>query len=136
MNDLGTKISTLWIVVMFNMVFADILTFISPGALQALWAGQTGVNLTPGLLLVFAVLLEIPIAMIFMSRVMKGTASRWANTVAAVVTSAFVIGGGSLDLYYIFFAGVEVAVMAAIVWSVWSVRVRRTSAAVAPRPVS
>ena len=30
------KRSTLWVVVMFNMVFADILTFITPGALQEL----------------------------------------------------------------------------------------------------
>ena len=35
-NDHRMRLSTLWIVVMFNMVFADILTFIKPGALQAL----------------------------------------------------------------------------------------------------
>ena len=69
--DLGTRLSTLWVVVMFNMVFADILTFIKPGALQELWAGQAGVTVTPGLLLVFAILIEIPIAMIFLSRVLK-----------------------------------------------------------------
>ena len=44
MKDMGTRISTLWVVVMFNMVFADILTFITPGALQELWAGQAGVT--------------------------------------------------------------------------------------------
>ena len=98
MKDMGTRISTLWIVVMFNMVFADILTFITPGELQALWAGQAGVPITPGLLLVFAILMEIPIAMIFVSRVLKPRANRWANTVAAVVTTAFVVGGGSLTL--------------------------------------
>jgi Sec-independent protein secretion pathway component TatC len=128
-NDIGTRISTLWIVVMFNMVFADILSFIQPGALQALWDGQAGVQLTPGLLLVFAVLLEIPIAMIFVSRVLKPGANRWANTVAAVITTAFVIGGGSMELpFYAFFAVAEVAFMALIVWSVWS---RRNSEAAA-----
>ena len=44
MNDIGTRLSTLWVVVMFNMVFADILTFITPGKLQELWAGQAGVT--------------------------------------------------------------------------------------------
>ena len=68
MKDIGTRISTLWVVVMFTMVFADILTFIKPGALQELWAGQAGVHITPGLLLVFAILTEIPIAMIVVSR--------------------------------------------------------------------
>jgi len=31
MSDMKVKLSTLWIVVMFNIVFADILSFISPG---------------------------------------------------------------------------------------------------------
>ena len=115
---------------MFNMIFADILTFITPGALQELWAGQAGVQVTPGLLLVFAILLEIPIAMIFVSRILKRGANRWANTVTAVITTAFVVGGGSLTLHYVFFASVEVACMALIVWSVWMRRHSETAARV------
>jgi len=121
-NDTGTRLSTLWIVVMFNMVFADILTFIKPGALQDLWAGQAGVQITPGLLLGFAILIEIPIAMIFLSRALTRGANRWANTVAAAITTVFVVGGGSLNPHYVFFAAVEIACMALIVWSVWSRR--------------
>jgi len=120
--DLGTRLSTLWVVVMFNMVFADILTFIKPGALQDLWAGQAGVQITPGLLLLFAILIEVPIAMIFVSRVLRPGPGRWANTAAAAVTTAFVVGGGSLSPHYVFFASVEVACMALIVWSVWTQR--------------
>jgi len=120
--NLGARLSTLWVVVMFNMVFADILTFITPGKLQALWAGQAGVHITPGLLLMFAILIEIPIAMIFASRILKRGPNRWANTAAAVGTTAFVVGGGSLDLHYLFFATVEIACMALIVWSVWTRR--------------
>ena len=122
MNDMGTRISTLWVVVMFNMVFADILSFIKPGVLQELWAGQAGVQVTQGLLLVFAILIEIPIAMIFLSRILKRGPNRWANTAAAAVTAAFVVGGGSLTLHYVFFATVEVACMALIAWSVWTRR--------------
>jgi Sec-independent protein secretion pathway component TatC len=120
--NLGARISALWVVVMFNMVFADILTFITPGALQELWAGQAGMTITPGLLLVFAILIEIPIAMIFLSRILKPKANLWANTVAAVITTAFVVGGGSLTPHYAFFAAVEIACMALIVWSVWMQR--------------
>jgi Sec-independent protein secretion pathway component TatC len=125
--NLGTRLSTLWVVVMFNMVFADILTFIMPGKLQELWAGQAGVTITPGLLLVFAMLIEIPIAMIFASRILKPGPNRWANTVAAVVTAAFVVGGGSLHPHYVFFATVEIACMALIVWSVWTRRDSETA---------
>jgi len=131
-NEMGTRLSTLWVVVMFNMIFADILTFITPGALQALWAGQAGVQVTQGLLLVFAMLLEIPIAMVFVTRVLRRGTDRWLNTAAALITTVFVVGGGSLDLHYIFFATVEVACMALIVWSVWS---RRSFETAVPRPV-
>ena len=122
MNDMGTRISTLWIVVMFNMAFADIVGFIQPGALQGV-VGPGGMQITQGLLLVVAVFLEIPIAMIFVSRILKRAANRWANTIAAVITTVFVVGGGSMELpFYAFFAIVEVACMALIVWSVWSRR--------------
>ena len=128
MDDIRARLSTLWVVVMFNMVFADILTFIKPGALQELWTGQAGVQVTQGLLLAFGVLLEIPIAMILLSRILKRGANRWANTIAAVITTVFIVGGGSMDLHYVFFATVEVACMALIVWSVWTWRDSDTAA--------
>ena len=122
MDDTGTGVSTLWIVVMLNMAFADIVGFIQPGALQGA-AGPGGVQITQGLLLVFALFIEIPLAMVFVSRILKRGANRWVNTVAAVITSVFVVGGGSMELpFYAFFAAVEVACMALIVWSVWSQR--------------
>ena len=33
MIDMKVRLSTLWIVVMFNIVFADILSFLNPGFL-------------------------------------------------------------------------------------------------------
>jgi Sec-independent protein secretion pathway component TatC len=131
--DIRARISTLWIVVMVNMVFADILTFIKPGELQAMWDGQKGPHITQGLLLAFAILLEIPIVMIFLSRVLNGAANRWANTGAALVTVVFVVAGGMLTVHYVFFAAVEAACMALIVWFVWA---RRASEAVVPQAVS
>jgi len=130
MKDTGTRLSALWMVVMFSMVFADILGMMVPGVLQDMAAGQVGVQVTQPLLLVFAILLEIPIAMIFLSRALKPAANRWANTVAAVVTTVFVIGGMSPHLHYYFFATVEIACMALIVWSVWA---RRSSDATVPQ---
>jgi hypothetical protein len=132
MSNIGTRVSTLWIVVMFTMVFADILGMMMPGVLEKMSAGDVGVPVTQGLLLVFAILLEIPIAMIYLSRVLKPRSNRWANTVAAIVTTVFVVGGGSPYLHYYFFAAVEIGCMAFIVWSVWA---RRGAEAVAPQPV-
>ena len=116
-----TKISTLWIVVMFNMAFADILSFMYPGFLTQVQTGTIeGVTITPAFLLIAAVFVEIPIAMIFLSRVLAPTALRWTNVVAASVTALFIILGGSLTPHYIFFASIEVLALLYIAKLAWS----------------
>lgn len=108
----ATKISLLWIFVMFNMAFADILGFMYPGALAKISSGTIdGVTVTPTFLLIAAVLVEVGIAMIYLSRVLPRAGARIANLIAVPLTIAFVIGGGSLALHYIFFASLEVIAM-------------------------
>ena len=118
-NDMRTRISTLWVVVMFNMVFADVLTMSIPEFLQDLIDGTTDVRITEELMLVSAVIIEIPIAMIFLSRVLRGTASRWTNTVAALITAAFIVGGAEFAPHYYFLGAVQLVCLSAVVWSAW-----------------
>jgi len=117
--DVREKISVLWMVVMFNMVFADIISFMLPEFLNDIMTGNTPFEITQGIMLIFAIVLEIPIAMIFLSRVLKYGANRWANIIAGVITILFVIGGGSLTLHYIFFAAIEVACILLIIRYSW-----------------
>ena len=119
----------MWVFIMFNMVFADIISFMYPGALKEILTGYAGsIHVTPGFLLAAAVVTEIPIAMIVLSRVLKHGANRWANIVAAVVTVAYVIGGGSLNQsHYLFFAAMQVGCALLIVWSAWTWRVPEAS---------
>ncbi|MFT5626705.1 MAG: hypothetical protein ACI8Z0_003216 [Lentimonas sp.] len=126
--NIRTKISTLWIVLLFNMAFADILGFAYPGALAELMAIGTegvtfgsaeGVVITPGFLLIAAVFVEIAVLMVYFSRVLDRKANRIANFTAAVLTAVFVIGGGSLKLHYIFFASIEILILMMIVTLAW-----------------
>jgi Sec-independent protein secretion pathway component TatC len=119
MEDMKVKLSTLWVFVMFNMVFADIVGFMNPGALEEIITGTVGLEITQELLLMFSILVEIPIAMILLTRVLKYRANRWANIVAGVITVLFVIGGGSTYLSYMFFATVEVVCILLIIWYAW-----------------
>lgn len=113
-------ISTLWIVVMLNMAFADIFSFMLPGSLAEMIAGTASpFPITHEIMLGFAIILEIPLIMIILSRVLKARANRWVNTVAGAITVAFVVGGGSLDLTYIFFSAIEIVSIALIIWLVW-----------------
>jgi hypothetical protein len=111
------KLSTLWVVAMLNMIFADILSFMPPGALAGPPTGDAeGIRIAQGILLAFAALLEIPIAMIFPSRVLSREANTPANVLASAVTIAFVVGCGSSSLHYLFFAAIEFACMLVIAW--------------------
>jgi hypothetical protein len=118
--DTKTLLSTLWTVVMINMAYADILSLHIPGTLDevAKTSVSTGTPI-PQLMLGGAIMLEIPIVMIFLSRVLKYKVNRWANIIASVITIAYVIGGGILFPHYIFIATVEVVCMLLIVWFAW-----------------
>ena len=105
---------------MFNMVFADVVGFMNPGALEKIITGDTGFEVTQGLLLVFAVLIEIPIAMIYLSRALNRRANQLVNTAAVVLTVLFIVGGGSSYLSYLFFASVEIVLMLLILWFAWT----------------
>lgn len=119
MDTTKIKLSALWIVVMFNIAFADIVGFVHPGALEKIIEGSFGFSVTPGILLIFSVFLEIPIAMIFLSLILSDRTSRWLNTFAVTFTTLFVVGGGSATYSYFFFATAEIVCMLAILWLVW-----------------
>jgi hypothetical protein len=121
--DTKVLLSTLWIVVMINMAYADILGLFIPGTLEevAKTSVSTGATI-PQLMLGGAIMLEIPIAMILLSRVLKFKVNRWVNIIASVITIAYVVGGGSLYPHYIFIATIEVVCMLLIVGFAWKWR--------------
>jgi len=118
-TDLKVLLSTLWIVVMLNMIFADILTLYISEFLQEILTESTPVQITQELMLAMAFIIEIPIVMIFLSRVLKYKANRWVNIIASVIIILFVVIGGSLVLHYIFFAAIEVVCLSLIIWYAW-----------------
>ena len=118
--DMKVKLSTLWIFVLFNMIYADILGFMEADFLQEIITGDAGgIQITPGFLLLAAIFLEIPIAMVLLSRLLKYRINRWANIIAAAITIVFVIVGGSTAPHYIFFATIEVVSLLLIIWFAW-----------------
>lgn len=119
--DIRVKLSLLWVIVMFNMIYADILAivsaFITPGVVEELMNGYSGsVKLTQELLFVSAVLIEIPILMILLSRVLSYRWNRVANIAASLLTILFVVGGSETYPFFIFYVGIEVLVMLIILW--------------------
>jgi hypothetical protein len=121
--DAKVLLSTLWIVVMINMLKADILSLYIPGSAEELaqTAASTGASI-PQLMLGGAIMMEISIVMIILSRVLKYSLNRWANIIVSVITIAFVVGGGVTYPHYIFIAAVEVICLLSIIWIAWKWR--------------
>ena len=117
------RLSAAWVFVMLNMVFADILSFMIPGALAQVASGNAdGIQITPAFLLLAAVIAEVPIGMVLLSLLLPQRTARWANIVAAAVTVAYVLGMASATPHYVFIAAVETLGCLAIAWWAWTWR--------------
>lgn len=113
-------LSTLWIVVMINMLKADILSLFIPGAAEEVvkTAASTGASI-PQLMLVGAIIGQLAIAMIVLSRVLKHRINRWANIVVGLVIIAYIWGGMVTYPHYIFIAAVETICLLLIIGIAW-----------------
>lgn len=116
MTDIKTRISTLWIIVTLNIIFADIYSIIIE---------LNGGNVLdiPGdaktMMLIAVFLTNVPIMMIYLSRVMSHKTNRRVNIGAAILTIVYVIGGASMVPHYFAAASIEVALLLFIIWISW-----------------
>jgi hypothetical protein len=122
--DMRSKLSTLWIFATLNYLYCDVAGLMDRDLLTGYLAGNVnGLEISQGFLLGAGILVEIPIAMVLLSRVLEYRANRWANvaagTVMTVVQLATLFLGGSPTMYYLFFSVIEIATTAFIVWSAW-----------------
>ncbi len=110
------RLSMLWIFVLLNMAYADIVSLMDP--ISPIRKVMEGATLPPGGLLAGAILMETAIAMVLLSWVLKRGANRWVNISVSALNIVAVVTGGQ-GLYYAFFATIEVLCMLLIIWSAW-----------------
>jgi len=121
--DMRAKLSTLWIFVLINMIFADIFGFMLADTLRNIMASNAdGITITPEFLLIAAVMTEVSMVMVIASRLLPHRLNRWANILGGIFTIVYVVGLGSLTPHYIFIASIEVICSAWIVWLAWQWR--------------
>ena len=88
-KDRKAVLSTIWVFVLLNMVYADILGMLRPEYLETL--ERLGNELSSGTVLVFAVLMEVVIVMVLLSRVLNRKANRTVNLVAVPLSILWVV---------------------------------------------
>jgi F0F1-type ATP synthase membrane subunit a len=110
-----TLISSLWTFVLFNIIFRDLHQLGKPGFIEEIMSGVVnGVTITDELMLVGGLLVEIPILMVLLSRILSDNVNKWANLFAGTITLAvFATAIPYSDLDDIFHMVLEVA---AILW--------------------
>jgi hypothetical protein len=124
MESRNVTLSTLWIFVVLNFLYADVVALsdlVSNGKAATIQFNQ-------GTLIGVSILVEIPIAMVVLSRVLQYRANRWTNivlgtayTFVTLITQFIVpIVNGTTTSYYIFFGVIEILVTAFIVWYAWT----------------
>lgn len=123
-EEMKTRLPFFWIFIMINMAFADIIGMMVPGYLAKIVAGGPidGTVVTTSLLLIGAFLLEIPTAMILLSRLLKYGINRWFNIIAAVITIIYVAGMSSPTAIYWFFCSFEILACLAVIVMAWKWR--------------
>ncbi len=119
-----SRLTILWVFVMFNYLYCDVIALMNPDLLKQFLGGKLGgMVISPGFLLGAAVLMEIPMAMVLLSRLLDDAANRWTNIIAGALMTVVQIGslflGSSLSMYYIFFSTIEIACTVLIAWSAW-----------------
>lgn len=115
--------AALWAFLMFNYLYADVLSLMDPTLLPQYLKGEVdGMVMAPPFLLAAGVLMEVPILMVLLPLLLPHGALRWAN-IGAGLLKAFAMGAtffvGTPAGYYMFFGAIEIPVSLFIVWLAW-----------------
>ena len=116
--------STLWIFVLFNIIFRDLHEFLAEATIEEMMNQKV----SHAALLFYAVILEIPILMVLLSQIVNNTINKWANMIAA---SFMILGTFSLllssDLDDLFFGTIEIAALILLLYTAWKLPYTETT---------
>ena len=118
MEDVQIKLSALWIALMLTYLLGDVLRIFS-GDFQAGEIG--GMKVSQGMYLGLAMLMVIPVIMVFLSLTLTQPVNRWVNIIVPIFFFVFnVIGLPTYpSLYDKFLIVVGLVFNALTVWYAW-----------------
>jgi len=121
--EIKRKLSLLWTFVTLNYIYCDIMTLMDPAMLNELLTGNVnGMDMDNNFLLGASVLMEIPIAMIVLSRLLNYKTNRWTNIIAGclkTIVMVITLFIGIPTSYYLFFGIIEIITTIIIVYCAW-----------------
>jgi hypothetical protein len=119
-TDRKAILSTLWIFATLNYLYCDVMGLMDANLLKQYFTGiVNGMSMNEDFLLYSAILMEIPIAMVLLSRVLNYKTNRWANIIAGIIMTlvqAATLFAGAPTKYYLFCSIFEIATTIFIIW--------------------
>ena len=116
-------LSTLWVFVTLNYLYCDLIGLMDSSMLKGYLNGNIeGWIINESFLLYAGLLMEVPIAMVLLSKILPRKSNCWANIIAGSIKTTVMIATlfmGSPAKYYLFFAAIEIATTVFIVLYAW-----------------
>jgi hypothetical protein len=117
--DPRIKLSLLWMFVIVNMAYADILSLMDPASIiRGIMAGNP---LPAGGLLAGAIVMETSFAMVILPWILSYKVNRWVTIIIGVSLIFQIVIGGH-GPYYVFFETIESVCILLIIWLTWKWR--------------
>lgn len=124
--NIKIKLASLWTTLMFLYIYADYFRLMTPEKLEKMMKLQTPIGPTsPGILVLFSVILIIPTLMIFLSIFLKAQINKWLNIVIASMYAGIsvLIIISNVDhewqTFFVIFNFVEILVFSIIILQAW-----------------
>lgn len=113
MKHKNQLLSTIWIFVTLNYLYCDLIGLMDSTLLKQYLTGNVeGLKINESFLLYAGILMEIPIAMVLLSKILPKNINCWANIIAGAIKTIVMIATlfiGIVTMYYLFFAVIEMA---------------------------
>ena len=124
MEEIKIKLSGIWVALMLTYLLGDVLRIFS-GDFSAGAIGE--MQISQGMYLGLAIIMVMPILMVFLSLMLKRKANRWANIIVAVFFFLFNAVGLPTypSVYDQFLIAVGLAFNVLTVWYAWKWSTRK-----------
>ena len=123
--NIKLKLAIMWTVLIFFYLYNDVISFFKAETVEGVLTGApNGIEVTSAFLLAGAVLMSIPIFMVYLSISLPAKTNRPLNIVLGifhlvVLAATFTAGDEGPDAHYALYMAFEGLIIALITWTAW-----------------
>jgi len=119
------KLSALWVVLVFFYLYNDVISFFRADTIEGVIAGKPGgVEISQTFLFSMALMMAIPIVMVFLSLALKAKVNRWVNIILGIfhigiMVTVTLLVPGETWAHYALYMILEAVFMVLIIGYAW-----------------